>query len=120
MMRVRVWRNLRYDCWTVYCCSTRRVLGPEEFVLLRDVTFHVSKRGRKRSLKKRWDSRHAYAEGFLAGIFDIVHGLNMQGPTWIVYNSKKGAFIGPNDQKLSAAKVAMFPEHECSAYVMGG
>jgi hypothetical protein len=123
-MRVRVWRNLRYDCWTVYCCATRRVLGPEDVVLLRDCTFHVSKKGRKRSLKNRWDSRHAYAEGIMMGILDLRKAPYFRAagdimPVCTVYNAKKGAFINYRKEAVSQAWVALFPQSESTIYSMG-
>lgn len=120
-MRVRVWRNLRYDCWTVYCVTTRRVIGNEERVLLKDCTFHVSKKGRKRSLKKRWDSRHAYTEGMLASVEEMKTQTDRQC-FWLAYDAKSGTFRAPSikDYRVESSEYALFPESEGFIISVGG
>jgi hypothetical protein len=62
---VRVFRNLKYDCYTVM--QRGRVVASARGVVLRDVELLVRESGRQRMIRERKRNVHAYAVGFLAG-----------------------------------------------------
>ena len=62
---VRVFRNLKYDCYTVM--QRGRVVASARGVILRDVELLVRESGRQRMVRERKRNVHAYAVGYLAG-----------------------------------------------------
>lgn len=67
-MRVRVYRNLHKKCYSIqaYIPGTGwRVLWHDKNLLLDDVSFSVNQNGRRRVLKEKRKSVHAYVVGEL-------------------------------------------------------
>lgn len=60
---VQVYRNLHKKQWSVRLKSNRRVYGHFDYVVLRDATFHVGKKGRDRVRREKRKNVHAYVEG---------------------------------------------------------
>ena len=67
--RVRVYKNLHKDCWSVW--QEGKVLFHTQEIHLRDVTFLVLESGRQRVLKEKRKNVHAFVCGFLTQGLDI-------------------------------------------------
>ncbi len=67
MLKVRCYWNLHRNLWSVQDAKTRRVIGHAKKVLLREVVFTVSEKGRLRVLREKRKNVHAFAVGELHG-----------------------------------------------------
>lgn len=86
--RVRVYRNLHKDCFSVKCMKTGLVIAHVKEITLKDATFPVSKAGRARVLKEKRKNVHAFVQGI------VDNNALVFGNTRICYNPyKKGYFF---------------------------
>lgn len=65
--RVRVYKNLHRDCWSIQNEKGTKVLGYAKTVRLQDVSFHVSEKGRQRVLETKQKGIHAKVYGIITG-----------------------------------------------------
>lgn len=61
--RVKVYRNLRRDCFSIVDVSTRRVCAYSKKLWLSNVEFKVSEAGRQRVLQSKKKNVHAWVVG---------------------------------------------------------
>jgi hypothetical protein len=106
--RVRVYRNLHKDCFSVKCMKTGRVIAHVKEIVLKEVTYPVSKAGRERVLKDKRKNVHA----FVQGLIDINNQINNLKVNKICYNPyKKGHFFYCNNgreiKQSKKARVSM-------------
>lgn len=76
-MRVRVYRNLHRDCYSVQTYVPGkgwRVAGHRLFVRLTNAEFKVSEAGRQRVLREKKKNVHAFVEGDIVESFDAAWG----------------------------------------------
>jgi hypothetical protein len=85
-MRVKVYRNLHKDCWSVVDTRTGRVAFHANHVLLKNVQFRVQQAGRERVIAERKKNVHAYIVGELIGLGSR-HPINVDCP--VTYNPYK-------------------------------
>lgn len=64
-LRVRVYRNLNKDCFSICDKKTGRVIAHEQSVMLTDVKFVVRQAGWQRCVKEKRKNVHAWVEGNL-------------------------------------------------------
>jgi len=65
-MRVKAYRNLHKQCWSVVAMEGEnkgRVVAHPQFVQMKDVEFRVQPAGRRRVLRERRKNIHAYVIG---------------------------------------------------------
>lgn len=92
-MRVRVYRNLHKNVWSVqhYITGTGwRLFDHYDEVKLENVYFHVSPAGRKRVLREKKKNVHAYAQGTKVSSFDAEE---THDPFKIWYNPYKSGYF---------------------------
>jgi hypothetical protein len=77
--RVRVYRNLHRNCYTIQDRASGLVLGHSETVYLTRVRFVVNEGGRQRVLKTRQKNVHAFADGILYSCADARHVVGWGG-----------------------------------------
>lgn len=101
--RVRVYRNLHKDCFSVKCMKTGRVIAYVQEIVLKNVTYPVSKAGRERVLKEKRKNVHA----FVQGIIDINNQITNLKENKICYNPyKKGHFFYcSNGKEIKESKI---------------
>lgn len=63
--RVRVYRNLHKDCFSVKCLDENCVIAHLDKIVLRDARFPVSQAGRERVLREKNKNVHAFIEGYI-------------------------------------------------------
>lgn len=64
-IKVFVYYNLHKKTWSIRDCTTRRVIGHSDRVVLERVTPKVSQAGRERVIRERRKNVHAGLEGYL-------------------------------------------------------
>jgi hypothetical protein len=101
--RVRVYRNLNKNCFSVKCMKTGRVIAHVREIVLKEVTYPVSKAGRNRVLRERVKNVHA----FVQGVIDINNQINNLKENKICYNPyKKGHFFYcSNGREIKESKI---------------
>lgn len=67
-MRVKVYKNLHKDCYSVVNLATGRVCDHSHAVVLYNAEFRVSEKGRQRVLRTKQKNVHAYVVGVLASM----------------------------------------------------
>jgi hypothetical protein len=72
MMRVKVYRNLHKDCFSVVSVKTGKVIGHADVVELKNAQFRVQPAGRKKVLEQKRKNVHAYLVGELVGMYSQV------------------------------------------------
>lgn len=84
-MRVKVYRNLHKSGYTysILSVETGKVIGYNDDIVLQDVVFKVSQKGRLRVLKSNRKNVHAFIEGNLSDRSQISHSGRR-----IIYNPK--------------------------------
>lgn len=65
-MKVRCYRNLHKNCYSVVDMKTGRVHAHLQSLLLKDARFRVSEAGRQRVLREKKKNVHAFVVGELA------------------------------------------------------
>lgn len=81
-MIVRVYWNLHKNCWSIQC--KRKVIDHSNSLVLKNVTFIVSEKGRERVLKEKRKNVHAFAEGEI--VEDDSNPSFITSPEYISYN----------------------------------
>ena len=66
--RVKVYRNLTYDCWSICDAKDGKLYCHADSVDLRDCKFRVQPAGRARVLKEQQKNVHAYVVGKLSDV----------------------------------------------------
>ena len=97
--RVRVYRNLHKDCFSVKCMKTGKVIAHVKDITLSFVTFPVSQAGRNRVLKERRKNVHAFVQG-------IVDTFTVLSEKRICYNpyKKDHFFYCSNGKEIKSAQ----------------
>jgi hypothetical protein len=104
-MRVRVYYNLHKRVWSVQHYLPGKGWRVREHVLrinLRNVTFHVSERGRQRVLREQRKNVHAYAIGWSSDVPALYQGER------ISYNPYKGPDFMMAGQPVDSVPFAAF------------
>ena len=118
--RVRVYRNLHKDCYSLQDAKTRRVVGYADFVVLTDAKFKVSQAGRNRVLSENQKNVHATVEGTVScvGVKETNPEIITKGSVRVRYNPYKyETFVGPDEKPaLTASIVALDPEFRMYAW----
>ena len=72
MTRVRVYRNLTRECWSIQEKTSKgwRVIGHQHHLILKDARFIVSKAGQARVRREGKKYVHAYVEGELVSAIE--------------------------------------------------
>lgn len=83
-MLVKVYRNLRTKCWSIKQKS--KVISHQNTLVLKDVVFKVSEKGRQRVLAQKQKNVHAYVCG--SWIQETIN-LDSQQPVLIKYDPYK-------------------------------
>lgn len=106
---VAVYRNIRgtgFDTWSLKARTGKfagKVVGHADEVLLRDVTFHVSEKGRQRVLAEGRKNVHAFAIGRLGLDGEIIPFPD----TGVHYNPYRDAsFVDDTGEPIASAKKA--------------
>lgn len=63
--RVKVYRNLTKDCYSVVNCKTGLVVNHVKSICLADCVLRVRPAGRERVIKEQCKNVHAYVSGFI-------------------------------------------------------
>ena len=71
-MRVKVYRNLHKDCFSVVSVKTGKVIAHTENIELKNCKFHVQPAGRKKVLEQKRKNVHAYVTGDLVAMSNQV------------------------------------------------
>ena len=71
-MRVKVYRNLHKDCFSVVSVKTGKVIGHADVVEIKNAQFRVQPAGRKKVLEEKRKNVHAYVTGELVGMYSNV------------------------------------------------
>lgn len=69
--RVFVYYNLHKHTWSVRCEKSKRVIAHVDSIVLTDVVYKVSKKGRERVLKEKRKNVHAGVQGTILGFYNI-------------------------------------------------
>ena len=104
--KVRVYRNLHKDCFSVMLLSTRRVVMHAECVVLKDVQFVVSQRSRARAIREKRRNVHAFVQGTFV-LDDVTCKLAVS------YNPFDGKPVGAFYQKENGLAVYTSPFSIC-------
>lgn len=64
--RVKVYKNLHKNCYSIADAKTGKVVAYADEIILRDATFRVGKKGRERVLREKRKNVHAYVVGTYA------------------------------------------------------
>tara|TARA_R110000868_G_scaffold200338_1_gene447687 strand:- start:889 stop:1287 length:399 start_codon:yes stop_codon:yes gene_type:complete len=70
-MKVRVYRNLTKDTWSIQDYKTRKVIGYSDDIKLSNAKFVVSESGRQRVLKENKKYVHAFVVGELMDDWEL-------------------------------------------------
>lgn len=95
-MRVRVYRNLLRDDYSVVDAKTNRVVQHLDRLVIRDAQFVVRPGGRARVLRERRKNVHAFVVGEMIPYADMIAG----GYAHVTYNPYRiGSFYLKGDGK---------------------
>lgn len=64
-MQVEVYRNLNKGGYSIRDRKTKKVIGHEQAITLKDCSFHVGEGGRQRVIREGQKNVHAYVRGEL-------------------------------------------------------
>lgn len=106
-MKVRVYFNLHKRLFSVQDCATRKVVQHRFNLVLHDVRFIVSERGRQRVLRDKRKNVHAFVEGTLLPQEEHAP----RGRRWrkVSYNPyKSGHFTADDNPEFSRIGAADF------------
>jgi len=67
--KVQVYRNLHADLWSIR--QDGLVVGREEKIILRDVTFHVQPAGNLKVRNEKRKNVHAYIKGYVSSVLEL-------------------------------------------------
>ena len=70
-MKVKVYKNLTKNTWSIQDYKTRKVIGYSENIRLEDAKFVVSKSGRQRVLREGKKYVHAFVVGELVDTWNL-------------------------------------------------
>lgn len=102
--KVFVYWNLHKDCWSIRDHQTKKVIAHSFILMLKDVKFHVSEKGRQRVIKTGHKNVHAGVIGTLCS--DIPNNNVIGSPAY--YNPHKQATFTSNGVILDEAPYARF------------
>ena len=88
-MKVRVYRNLSRNCWSVQDVKTGKVIAHRPAVTLTQAEFVVRQAGRERVLREGKKYVHAFVVGNMLFDTRAVEGLRRNGPLQVGYNPFK-------------------------------
>jgi 5'(3')-deoxyribonucleotidase len=106
-MLVKVYRNLRTKCWSIK--QKNKVVSHQNTLILKDVMFRVSEKGRQRVLARKQKNVHAYVCG--SWIQEPIN-LDLQQQVLIKYDPyKQGTFFKVEDNSsIYKADFVIFAE----------
>lgn len=114
--KVRIYRNLHKNCYSVQDAKTRRVIAYRDYIALENATFVVSEAGRQRVLRDHKKNVHAFVVGTVLDPRLILnvrwHGRAKYSP----YSMETfrlqthGGFSGLTETQVKTATVALCEE----------
>jgi hypothetical protein len=72
MMKVKVYRNLHKDLFSIVSVKTGKVIGHANVVELKYGSFRVQPAGREKVRETKQKNVHAYVQGYLVGMYNNV------------------------------------------------
>jgi hypothetical protein len=101
--KVRVYKNLHKNCYSVKSVKTGLVVAHVDEIVLQNVKYLVYESGRKRVLESKQKNVHAFVEGYI-----IKSVIDLNKPSKVCYNPyKKGFFFYcSNGRKITSSKYA--------------
>lgn len=99
--RVRVYKNLHRDCFSVTLVKTRKVIWHTDAIVLMNATFPVGLKSRARAIKEGRRNVHAFVEGtFNEALNKFLPFIRVESGRAITYNpfvSSAFRYIDTND-----------------------
>tara|TARA_R110002020_G_scaffold178080_1_gene370848 strand:+ start:522 stop:986 length:465 start_codon:yes stop_codon:yes gene_type:complete len=114
MNRVRVYRNLHLDCWSVKDFDSKsprynRVIEHPWEICLEEVTFIVSQAGREKVLKEKRKNVHAFVQGTQVLKVDLPSGSSPDIITKVVsYNPYEASQFIAEKEHCGASEIFVY------------
>lgn len=121
--RVKVYKNLNRNCFSIMDKQSRLVLGWASSVMLIKAKFVISQSGQKKARKEQTRNVHAFVEGdFIAGDFVASNAFNPPVAREIQYNPFKMDFFidSKSGKPVHEAPLVYLTDGKCFIFQKGG
>ncbi len=111
--KIRVYRNLHKNMFSIQDATTKKVIGYGEGILLKNVKFRVQKKGQDKVRKTQQKSVHAFVVGEFAGIKTEV----LDDYEYIYYNpyTTEKFVISVTHEEIDECKSCFLIHNKCYA-----